>query len=41
MIMNRAITSVLALAVVAGAAFGQASPPKETSAMIGGKAVTM
>jgi len=39
--MNRAISSVLAFAVVAGAAFGQASPPKETSATIGGKAVTI
>ncbi len=39
--MNRAITSVLALAVVAGAAFGQPSPPAQTSATIGGKAVTI
>ncbi len=39
--MNRAITSVLALAVVAGAAFGQASPPAQTSATIGGKTVTI
>jgi hypothetical protein len=39
--MDRAISSVLALAVVAGTAFGQPSPPKETSATIGGKAVTI
>ena len=38
---NRAITSVLALAVIAGAAYGQPSPPKETSATIGGKTVTI
>ena len=41
MIMNRAITSILALAAVAGAAFGQASPPAQTSATIGGKAITI
>jgi hypothetical protein len=39
--INRAIIGVLALAVVAGVAFGQASPPKETSATIGGKAITI
>ncbi len=39
--INRAITGVLALAVVAGFAFAQASPPKETSAVIGGKNVTI
>src|SRR5215471_7374352 len=39
--IDRAITSLLALAVVAGVAFGQASPPKETSATIGGKVVTI
>ena len=39
--MNRTNTTLLALTVVAGAAFGQASPPKETSATIGGKAVTI
>jgi hypothetical protein len=39
--MNRAITGVLALAVVAGFAFAQASPPMTTSAVIGGKNVTI
>jgi hypothetical protein len=39
--MNRAVISVLALGVIASAAFGQASPPKETSAKIGGKTVTI
>ena len=39
--IDRAIISLLALAVVAGVAFGQASPPKETSATIGGKTVTI
>ena len=39
--INRAITGVLALAVVAGFAYAQASPPKETSAVIGGKNITI
>jgi hypothetical protein len=39
--INRVITSVLGLAVVAGLAFAQASPPKETSAVIRGKKITI
>jgi Protein of unknown function (DUF2911) len=39
--INRVTSSVLALAVVTSAAFGQASPPAETSATIGGKAITI
>jgi hypothetical protein len=39
--INRAITGVLTLAVVAGFAYAQASPPKETSAVIGGKNITI
>src|SRR5258708_17348009 len=39
--INREIASVGGLAVVAGLAFAQASPPKETSAVIGGKKITI
>jgi hypothetical protein len=39
--MNRALTCVLALAAVTGIASAQPSPPKETSATIGGKSITI
>ena len=39
--IDRAIAGLLALTVVTGVAFGQASPPKETSATIGGKNITI
>src|SRR5260370_40462446 len=39
--INRAITGMLALAVVAGVAYAQASPPMTTSAVIGGKNITI
>src|SRR5450631_1490763 len=39
--MNRALTGILTLAVAAGIASAQPSPPKETSASIGGKSITI
>jgi Protein of unknown function (DUF2911) len=39
--INRAFTGILTLAILAGTAFAQASPPMETSATIGGKKITI
>jgi hypothetical protein len=39
--INCAVTGVLAFAAAAGLAYAQASPPKETSAVIGGKNITI
>src|SRR5450631_3608499 len=39
--MNRALTGILTLAVAAGIASAQASPPKETSVALGGKNITL